>query len=149
MDLGALTDVLKDPQKLAAVARDGAKLVEEEVARKTGLRGMALKAGYKTVCSLRPDLVEHALERLLPEFAPQVDPFYETAEAQGPVEPYFRAHASEIADALLGVTDRRAERAQNRVIKRAYEGLRAQAKGHVEEAMPGLARLVARHVAPA
>ncbi len=146
MDLGALTDVLKDPQRLAAVARDGARLVEEEVGRKSGMRGMALKAGYKTVRALRPDIVEHALERLLPEFAPEVDPFYESGAATGAVEPYFARHAGEIAEALLGVTDRRAARAQNRVIKRAYEGLRAQAKGHVEEAMPGLARLVRKHV---
>jgi hypothetical protein len=53
-----------------------------------------------------------------------------------------------VADALLAITDRRAENAQRQVIKSMYEKLRPTAKKHVEAAAPRLGDLVDKH-APA
>lgn len=141
-----LVEILNDPTKKNSVVADGVGLIESEVASKSGMRGYALKAGYKTVKKIRPGIISAALGALLPEFAPAVDPYYAKGRETGDVQGYFRANAPEIADALLSVTDARAERANNRVMKRAYSGLRGQAKSHVEDAMPGLAGLIAKHV---
>jgi hypothetical protein len=48
-----------------------------------------------------------------------------------------------VADALLGITDDRAKRAQNPTLKSAYAKLRPQARKHVEEAVPRLGRTLA------
>lgn len=141
-----LADVLKDPVRGKLVVEDGARLVEDEVRSKGGLSGMALKAGYKTVKAIRPGIIEEALGHLLPDFAPAVDPFYVKAREAGDVRGYFVRNADSIADALLSVTDRKGERAKNKVIKKAYDTLRPQAKKHTVEAVPRLAELILKHV---
>ena len=141
-----LSDVLKDPVRTRLVVADGARMIEEEVNGKGGLSGMALRAGYKTVKAIKPGIIEEALGHLLPDFAPAVDPYFVKAHATGDVRGYFDRNSNEIADALLSVTDRKGERAKNRVIKKAYDALRPQAKKHTAEAMPRLAQLIQKHV---
>ena len=142
----SLVDVLNDGAKARAVVADGVVMIEEEVASKGGLSGLAIKAGFKTVKAIKPGIMGEALGHLLPDFAPTLDPFYEKAKAQGDVRAYFTKHADAIADALLGVTDKKRERAKNAVMRRAYDGLRPQAKKHTAEAMPRLADLIKKHV---
>jgi len=144
--MDTLAEVLGDPVRRRAVVKDAALLVESEVRGKRGMRGMALKGGYKSMKRIKPGIVEEALDMLLPQFAPAVDPYFARGREAGSVESYFMSHADEIADALLGVTDRRAARANNRVMKKVYDGLRGQAKVHVVDAIPGLSRLVSKHV---
>ena len=141
-----LVEVLQDPSKKSAVVRDGVALIESEVARKRGLRAMALKAGYKSVKAIKPGIISTMLGKLLPDFAPALDPHYATARESGDVGRHFRDNAAVIAEALLGVTDEKAKRAENRVMLRVYKSLRGQARAHVEEAVPGLAQLVQTHV---
>ncbi|MEL6548399.1 MAG: hypothetical protein AAFQ82_27495 [Myxococcota bacterium] len=50
-----------------------------------------------------------------------------------------------MANALLGVTDERAARADNQTLKKAYKKLRPKAVGHVESAVPGIARIIEKH----
>lgn len=107
---------------------------------------MALKAGYKTICRLRPGMIEHALENLLPRFAPAVDPHYAKAKDTGDAKRYFIVNSAEIAESMLAVTDEIATRAKNMVMLKVYRTLRGQAKGHVEAAMPGLSDLISKHV---
>lgn len=144
--MATLTEVIEDEEHRRAVVADGVRLVEQEVARKRGLSGMAIKAGFKTVNKLQPSFVERALDHLLPDFAPAVDPHFAEARASGDVEAFFTEHAGEIADSLLAVTDARARRAKNRALVAVYQRLRPRARVQVIEAMPGLARLVTKHV---
>ena len=145
-DLLSLVDALNDPNVLDAVARDGAVMVEEEIQRKRGLRASALKAGYKTVKKLKPGIIVEVMRRLLPEFAPAIDPFYQEGIASGNLESLFSNKRDAIADAMLAVTDARAQRAENPVLRRVYGALRGQAKAHTAEAVPRLAGLIQRHV---
>lgn len=142
----SLVEVLEDPSRRRAVVADGVQLIEEEVASKGGFTGAALKAGYKTVKKIKPGIVASALEKLLPEFAPKVDPYYAKAKAEGDVRRYFTVHASEIANALLSVTDEKARHAKNAIMVKVYNGLRGQAHTHTAAAVPRLADLIARHV---
>lgn len=142
----SLVEVLGDPQKRKAVIADSEKLLEAEVASKSGLRGAAVKAGFKALKKVKPGIVPAAIGKLLPEFAPVVDPFYQQGKDAGDVRGYFTREASRIADALLGVTDAKAQRADNKVMKKIYNGLRGQAQQHTAAAMPAVADMIVRHV---
>jgi hypothetical protein len=141
-----LVEVLRDDVRRRAVIHDGALLIDAEVASRSGLSGLALKAGYKAVKAMRPGIIEHALAALLPEFAPALDPFYERGRAEGDVDAYFRTHAQAIASALLAVTDRRAERGDNGALKRIYATLRSSAHREVAASVPRLGGLIRKHV---
>ncbi len=141
-----LVEALRDPVKRRAVVADGVLLVESEVARRRGLSGLAVKAGFQVVKATRPGVVAAALESLLPEFAPVLDPYLAAARASGDAFTYLSAHADSIADALLAVTDRKAKLSSHRGLKQAYGGLRGTARREVAQSVPGLARLVEKHL---
>ena len=141
----SIAEGLEDPTLRKAVVDDAALLVESEVASKRGFRGRALQAGFKAFRAVSPGIVPEAVDRLLPRFAPVIDPYWEKARASDDPQGWMVARDSEIADALLGVTDKLAEQAKHRVLKRIYKGLRGQARGHVVDAIPGLARLMVKH----
>lgn len=140
-----LQDILSDPAKKASFIRDGVALIESEVARKGGLGGMAIKAGFRAMKKVKPGILPDALGMLLPSFAPAIEPFFARAQADGDVAAWFGAHGGEVADAMLGVTDARAARATNRVLIKVYRGLRGQARVHTVEAMDGVGKLLANY----
>lgn len=141
-----LVEVLKDSTKRAAVVADSEKLLEAEVASKSGLRGAAVRTGFKALKRVKPGIVPRAIDKLLPAFAPVVDPFYAEAREQGDVKRYFTEKADAIADAMLQITDAKARTADNAVMKKIYNGLRGQAQQHTAAAMPAVAELIQRHV---
>lgn len=141
----SIQEGLDDPELRKAVVRDAAALVESEVASKRGLRGRALQAGFKAFRAVKPGIVAEAVDKLLPHFAPVIDPYWEKARASDDPQRWMSDRDREIADDLLGVTDRLAETAKHRVLKRIYKSLRGQARGHVVDAVPGLARLMVKH----
>lgn len=141
-----LMDALNDATTRRAVIADTVELIEREVRSKSGLRGTAIKAGFKTVKKIQPGMIPSAVDKLLPHFAPAVDPHFAKARESGDVKGYFSANADQIAEALLAVTDEKAKAADNAVMKKVYGGLRGQAKQHTAAAMPGLAELIQRHV---
>jgi hypothetical protein len=141
-----LTEILQDDGLRDRFLDGGVALIESEVARKRGLQGMALKAGFRTLKAVRPGILRAALEMLLPHFAPAVEAHFAAGQEQGDVAGYFAGHASEVAEAMLQVTDERAKRATNPVLKRTYTTLRGQAHTHTTEAMPGVGRLLATFV---
>jgi hypothetical protein len=59
---------------------------------------------------------------------------------------HLTSNPSRVADALLAITDTRAARAKNQMVKKTYEKLREGAKKHVEAAVPRLGEMFARHV---
>ena len=141
-----LSEVLADPVREAAVIQDGFQLIREEVEGKGGLSGLALRAGYKAVCAVKPGMVEEALRHLLPEFAPAIDFHVAQARACGDLTAYFVRYGDSISESLLRVTDQRSARSKNKVLKGAYDALRPQAQKYTVEVMPRLARLIAHHV---
>ncbi len=142
----SLTDVLNDEAARASIIEDVVRLVDDEVGKQRGLSGVAVKAGYKVVQGIKPGFVKNVVELLLPEFAAALEPIGEKAVAQGQsVSAYFRAHPSEVADALLAVTDARAQRSEHGSVKGAYGKLRGSARKNVEGAVPGLGAIVEKY----
>jgi hypothetical protein len=145
--MGALSEAIKDPAKRRAIIDDGIRVVDQEVARKSGMSGMAVKAGFKVVKGVKPGIIGEALNMFLDEFSAKVDPYYDRCQQSGGnLRAYFVANADAIADDLLGIVDAKAERAKHRTLKKAYFKLRPQGKKHTVEAMPAVAGLVERHV---
>jgi hypothetical protein len=141
-----LSEVLLSEDKRAAVVTDCLELLDREVGDKGGLSGLAIKAGYKAVQGVRPGFVKNVLNDLLPQFATAVDPIHAEAKAAGkPVADHFIAQKTRVADALLAITDRRAEKTKFALVKATYDRLRGTAKSNVEAAVPRLGRLIEKH----
>ncbi len=143
--MSTLPDFLNDPAKKPVVVNDCLQLVEQEVDDKGGFSGMAIKVGYKAVKGISPGFLRQAVEHLLPEFAKALDPMWQEAKSKAqPVSSYFPANASRVADALLTITDGKAQRSSG-LVRKTYDGLRGNAKKNVEAAVPRLSRLIEKH----
>ena len=140
-----LRDVLLDPTRNAAVVADCCTLVDEEVASKGGLSGLAVKAGYAAVKGIKPGFIRDVVEKLLPEFADKLDPLWTEAKASGSTSKFMGEQRTRIADALLSVTDGKISSAKSSLVRNTYDKLRGSAKKNVEEAVPRLGRLLDKH----
>jgi hypothetical protein len=144
--MGTLVDALTAEAKKKDVVKDCCDLIDAEVKEKGGISGLAIKAGYGTVKGIKPGFVEKAVEDLLPEFARVLDPIYADAKSQNKeVSTYFSSNSERVADALLSITDAKAQRAKSGVAKSAYDKLRGSAKKNVEQAVPRLGKLIAKY----
>jgi hypothetical protein len=141
-----LKELFSDPTHRQDVVRDCCDLIDREVKDKSGLSGMAIKAGYAVVNGVKPTFVRETVDHLLDAFADRLDPIYQEAKGAGkPVGDHFVANKGRVADALLAITDERAKRSKSPTVAKTYEKLRGSAKANVEAAMPRLGALVAKH----
>jgi hypothetical protein len=145
----SLREQIGSGDKRNAVIEDGCKVLDEEVAEKSGLSGLAIKGAYKIVQGVRPGIIREAVNHLLDDFLDAMNPIYqEAAEKKQPAGPYLRQNGARVAQALLAVTDQRAAKVDSQVIKKTYEKLRPTAQKQVEGAAPRIATLVEKHAAP-
>lgn len=141
-----LVEVLTSPEKKTSVVDDCCDLVDSEVADKSGLSGLAIKAGYAAVKGVKPGFIKGAVSDLVPEFAKALDPIFGEAKTKSePLAAYFAKNASRAADALLAITDGKAQRSKHALVKGTYERLRGTAKKNVEQAIPRLGKLIEKH----
>jgi hypothetical protein len=142
--MATLAELLNDPAKKPAVVNDCLTLIDQEVADKGGISGLAIKAGYAAVKGVKPGFIKNVVEHLLPEFAAALEGVYAEAKAKGSVSSFFTSNGGRVADALLAITDARAQRATG-LVKSTYDKLRGSAKKNVEAAVPRLSRLIEKH----
>ena len=144
--MSSLKEQLGAGEKRQQVIEDAIKVLDAEVADKGGLTGLAVKGGYKMVQGVRPGFVRDVVTGLLEDFLDAMDPLYQEAKQKNrPAGAYLVENKSRMAEGLLGVTDRKAQKADNIVLKKAYEKLRPLAKGQVESAAPRLSQLLEKH----
>lgn len=141
----SLSEALLTPEKKPKVVADCCKLVDEEVAAKGGLSGIAVKAGYAAVKGIKPGFIAHVVDSLLKEFVDAIDPLWSEGAAKGGAVKHLVDNKSRAADALLAVTDAKSKNAKSSVVRGTYDKLRGTAKKHVEEAIPRLANLLQKH----
>ena len=144
-----LNEILCTGDNRAKVVQDAARLVEDEVASKKGLSGMAVKAAFKAVKKVKPGLIPETVDHLLEEFVGRMEPFMDKWEGAGrkpDFETFLNQNANDVTNALLGVTDDRAKKADNRILTRAYYSLRPQGEKNVKAAMPGIGRMMRKYV---
>ena len=142
-----LNELLGAPPKRPLVVDDCCQVLEAEDADKGGLSGVAIKGAYSVVKGIKPGFVREVVDGLLDDFLRALDPLYQDAVKSGvPAGAYLVTNKDRMAEALLGVTDARAQRAERMMIKKAYDKLRPIAKKQVEAAAPRLSQLLDRHV---
>lgn len=128
------------------VIDDACKVLDDEVADKSGLTGIAVKTTYAIVKGLKPGFITQAVDHLLDEFLDVMNEF--TVEAKNsnlkPGAVILRDKAR-VANALLAVTDKRAEKAESGVVRKSYDKLRPAAQKHVEAAAPRIATLLDKY----
>lgn len=147
--MGKLADTLLAPAVRPNLVRDCATLVDEEVGSKSGISGLAIKAAYKVVKSVKPGIIHDSVDGMIDDMIKNLEPFWDGYEAGGkaqPFEQYAGANRGTVADALLKVSDDRAAKTSHGTLKSAYEKLRPTGKKNVEEAVPRVAALVARYM---
>jgi hypothetical protein len=131
----SLADAVEDPNKKPAIVKDCCTLVDEEVASKSGFSGLAVKAGYAAVKGVKPGFITEVVNKLLKEFAEQLDPLWVEAKTKADPHAHFTSNKAKVADALLSVTDGKIKAAK----------MRGSAKKNVEEAVPRLSKLLQKH----
>ncbi len=148
--MSSLNDVLGDEAKKPQIIDDCLALIDAEMAEKGGISGLALKAGYAAVKGVKPGFIRQVVSDLLPEFATALDPIFQEAKGSGKsVGDFIGAERSRVADALLSITDGKAQRAKSGVVKGTYDKLRGSAKKNVEAATPRLGKLIEKYASAA
>jgi len=148
LDLKTLGDLLLAPHRRHAIVADCVKHLEAHVARRPGLRGVALRAGFATVKAIRADIAPKVVERLLPDSLAALEPLYQRFQSgrERDFNRFLRAHLDEATGAVLEVTARRARTAGNAALKTAYSRLRGLIATELEEFLPGLGAALSTHL---
>lgn len=143
-----LKEQLGQGEKRQQVIDDACRVLDEEVSDKGGLGGMAVKAAYSVVKGVRPGFIRQAVDSLLDDFLDALDPIHREALEKGkrPGE-YLKAESARVAESLLTVTDKKAERAESGLVRKTYDKLRPSAKKHVEAAAPRMGQLLDKYSA--
>ena len=141
---------MEDPGVSESALQDGMRVLDEEIAKRSGVGGLAIKGAYKVIKRIRGGrTLEKALRILMPEFIDKLDPYYARFQEEGAGkawEEYLLPHYGAIADELLAVTDRKIQETDNRAIRGAYDKLRPRAHKEVVASLPALARMMGRYI---
>lgn len=140
-----MAENLDDQDTKSMVVVACVKLMDEQVAAKTGLSGLALKTAYGIVKGIGPSYIPGALERLLPEAFAALDSLWDEGIQVGNPVDHLSQNRSRAADLLLSITDTRIERSNNGIVRASYQKFRKSVKSDVEEAVPGLAAIIEVH----
>ena len=139
--------LLADEAVRKQIVAAATQVLEAEVRDKRGLTGVAVKGGFKVVKGVRPGIIPLTINDLLPEFLKAVEPFYDQWKANPggrTIREHFVANGGGVADALLAITDGRAEKSTHRTLVKAYKKLRPMGKEHVSASMPRVGELIQR-----
>ncbi|WP_181721467.1 DUF6918 family protein [Nocardia gipuzkoensis] len=145
--VAALSESLLDDAKRPAFLADAVEVLDAEVSDKGGASGLAVKGGYAAVKKISPSIVPDALESLAPKLVAQLEPFWQeyAASGSGKFADLLVAKSDEVAEALLAVTDARAESSTRPALQKVYSSMRSSAKKHVIEALPRVGDLIQKH----
>jgi len=144
-----LQEILLAPETQPQVIADCYALIQQEVSDLSGISGTAVKLAYKTVTTFAPGHVRHMVETLLPDMVNQLQPFWAgfTTSGGSGFGDYLAKRGEEVSEALLSVTDARAEASDRPTIIKAYRTVRGGAAKHVQAALPQVGDLVLRYAA--
>lgn len=140
-----LIDTIEDQAIRERLIADCAKLMDEQVASKNGMAGLALKTTYGVVKGVGPGYISKAINGLLPETLVALDPLWAEGLQTGDPVAYLTQNTSRTADTILSVTDARIEKSKRAVVRASYSKLRKSVKSDVEAAVPGLAQIIHTH----
>jgi hypothetical protein len=96
-----------------------------------------------------PDAIPRTVTRLLPDLVAALEPLRARSQA-GTAAEFARSLKQDkagVAETLMGIADARVERSTNAALKAFYARFRGTAEHEAEDLIPGLADVLARHLA--
>lgn len=141
-----LKDQLLNEETRPALAKDCCAFIDDEVRRKRGASGLAIRAAYKTVKTIKRGFVPGVVNALLDEWVAKLEPYYAECGGDGMFSDYLADRPEEVAQSLLEVTDGRAEKTKHKTAKKLYFRLRPKAKNNVSEAVPRLGLVMQKYL---
>ena len=145
----ALADIVLTAANKDALVADCVKLTENRIAGRGGVRRAAVKTGVAVLKKARPDILQRAVQVLLPDFVGALDPLYQDFSVRPDPDDFgrFLERRSDAAvGALLGVTDARVARMQTKAVRSVYKRLRGGAEHEVGAALPEFGALLANYL---
>jgi len=111
------------------VVKECCAIIDHQVSAKKGFSGIAIKGAYKTVKAIKPGFVPGVVDALLDEWVAKLADF----------------ERARVAEALISVTDARAETTKHKTAQKLYHRFRPSALTNVEDGVPELATLVTQY----
>jgi hypothetical protein len=140
-----LSNGLSNPAKKALVVDDCCRMIDAQLASKSGLSGMALKTAFAALKGIKPGYIPNVVEQLLPQCFDALDSIWSEGMQQGDPVGHLVENRSRTADALLSITDARVKDSTRQLVRKTYDKFRGSAKQHVEEAVPDFAKVIERY----
>jgi hypothetical protein len=135
----------KEPVR-ARVITDACQVLDDEVADKSGLGGLAIRGAYSAVKGIKPGFIREVVDNLLDDFLDALDPMVQEAGQRGVAAgKHLAANGEPMAQKLLAITDARVENSTRSIIRGTYSKLRPTAVKHVAAAAPRLGQMLDRH----
>ncbi len=133
----------KEPRR-DQVVHDCVELIDAQVKK----QGFIIKGAYSTIKAIKKGFVQETVDAMLDEWLTEIQPHYEKREVtkSTPLADFMIARGDDIAEDLLKVTDRRAEKTSHTTAKKMYGKMRDGAKRHVVEAIPDLAKVLEKNL---
>lgn len=134
----------KEPRR-EQVIHDCVDLIDTQVKK----QGFIIKGAYSMIKGIKKGFVQETVDAMLDEWLAEIQPHYEKWVATKPstLEAFMVARGEDIAEDLLKVTDRRAEKTSHGTAKKMYGKMRPGAKKQVVEAIPDLAKMLEKNLA--
>ncbi len=116
-------------------------------ASKIRKKGVTLRTAFHVAQKIKPDILDRMVRELMPAFVTELEPCFSDyrASGAGDLRTYLIAHENQVADAVLSVADRRADRIYSRTIRSAYNRVRGRARREILAAVPDIAATIAKH----
>jgi hypothetical protein len=142
-----LQEILLAPDTQPLVVDDSQKLIEQELATKSGVSGTAVKVAYKTANSFASGYLRSKVEQMVPEMVIQLEPFWAdfTASGSSGFGDYLVKRGDEVSQALLSVADAHGAQSNRPTIVKAYKAVRPSAAKHITAALPNLGAMVQKY----
>jgi hypothetical protein len=142
-----LAELLMKVDRKPLVA-DCTLLIDEEVAAKSGLGGIAIKGAYATCKAIKPGFIQAVVDGMLDEWIEALEPHYQSWQStqKGSFGEFLSQRADDVAEDLLAVTDERAAATSHKTVAKLYDKLRPSAKRNVATAVPRLGVLLVKHL---
>lgn len=136
----------KEPYRQTVIA-DCVELIEGQVKQK----GFVLKSAYAAIKAIKKAFIPEVVDSMLDEWLGKMQPYFDKWQANktSSFSDFVVARGDEVAEDLLAVTDRRAEKTSHTTAKKMYGRMRDGAKKNVIEALPALATMIETDLAKA
>lgn len=140
-DLSQLLDAAKRPQ----VVQEITTLVDDTVARQSGLTGMALKSAVAAGKKADADAISKGVNKFLPQIVDELNPHWSDYKNSGEQDfgQFLAGREDDVVKAMLDAGDKQADSMPG-AIKKVYSTLRGKAAKIVGPSLPQLGEIVER-----